>query len=120
MVEGEAGEMPTVAVVLEHKDPGLALPLFESSEADEAFAEWRSWSQVLGVPQLVADDEGGWREPFARMGGVLINRVKPRPRHDYYYLSDERSKAPPLVRHRARDRVVPPAPEAEAQPVEPT
>jgi hypothetical protein len=78
--EGEAGEMPTVAVVLEHKDPGLALPLFESSEADEAFAEWRSWSQVLGVPQLVADDEGGWREPFARMGGVLINRVKPRRR----------------------------------------
>jgi hypothetical protein len=32
------------------------------------------------VPQLVADDEGGWREPFARMGGVLIERVKPRRR----------------------------------------
>ena len=56
----------------------------------------------------------------AAIAGIVLNRVKPRPRHDYYYLSDERSKAPPLVRHRARDRVVPPAPEAEAQPVEPT
>lgn len=77
---GENGELPTVAVVLEHKDPGLALPLFVSTEADEAFTEWRNWSTVLGVPQLVADDAGGWREPFARMGGVRIDRVRPRRR----------------------------------------
>jgi hypothetical protein len=77
---GENGALPTVAVVLEHKDPGLALPLFVSTEVDEAFAEWRSWSQVLGVPQLVSDDEGGWREPFARMGGVRIDKVRPRRR----------------------------------------
>jgi hypothetical protein len=77
---GVDGELPTVAVVLEHNDPGLALPLFVSTEADEAFAEWRNWSQVLGVPQLVADDEGGWREPFARMGGVRIGIVRPRRR----------------------------------------
>ena len=77
---GENGELPTVAVVLEHKDPGLALPLFVSTQADEAFAEWRSWSAVLGVPQLVSDDEGGWREPFARMGGVRIEKVRPRRR----------------------------------------
>ncbi|MDI1342670.1 MAG: DUF6101 family protein [Pseudolabrys sp.] len=77
---GENGELPTVAVVLEHKDPGLALPLFVSTEADDAFAEWQSWSKVLGVPQLVADDEGGWREPFARIGGVRIERVRPRRR----------------------------------------
>ena len=77
---GENGEQPTVAVVLEHKDPGLALPLFVSTEADEAFAEWRSWSAVLGVPQLVSDDAGGWREPFARMGGVRIEKVRPRRR----------------------------------------
>lgn len=77
---GENGELPTVTVVLEHKDPGLALPLFMSSEADEAFAEWRSWSTVLGLPQLVSDDEGGWREPFARIGGVRIAPVRSRRR----------------------------------------
>jgi Family of unknown function (DUF6101) len=77
---GENGEPATAAVVLEHTDPGLALPLFVSSEADEAFAEWRTWSKALGVPLLVADDEGGWREPFARMGGVSIEAVRPRRR----------------------------------------
>jgi hypothetical protein len=61
LVPGQDGDAATVAVVLEHKDAGLALPLFVSSEGDEAMAEWRSWSQVLGLPQIVSDDEGGWR-----------------------------------------------------------
>jgi hypothetical protein len=80
LLPGEDGAEPAVAVVLEHKDPGLALPLFVSSEADDALAEWRSWGRVLGLPLLVADDEGGWREPFPRMGGVRIERVRPRRR----------------------------------------
>lgn len=80
MNAGENGDAATVAVVLEHKDPGLALPLFVSTEVDEAFAEWRSWSAVLGVPQLVSDDAGGWREPFARLGGVRIETARPRRR----------------------------------------
>ena len=80
LTPGEDGDEATAAVVLEHKDPGLALSLFVSTEADDVYAEWRSWSQVLGVPQLVDDDEGGWREPFARIGGVRIERVKPRRR----------------------------------------
>ena len=75
MGEGDAA----VAVVLEHKDPGLALPLFVSSEADEAFTEWRSWGNVLGLPLLVEED-GALREPFARMGGVRLERVRPRRR----------------------------------------
>lgn len=80
MNAGEDGKLPTVAVVLEHKDPGLALPLFVSNEAYEAFAEWHSWSRALGVPQLISDDEGGWREPFARLGGVRVNSVRARRR----------------------------------------
>ena len=59
----------TASVTLEHKDPSLALPLFTSGEADEAFAEWRAWANVLGLPLLVAEDDGVLREPFARMGG---------------------------------------------------
>jgi len=77
---GEDGAPPTVSVVLEHKDPGLALSLFVSTETDDALAEWRSWSNVLGLPQLIDDDEGGYREPFARIGGVRIERVRPRRR----------------------------------------
>jgi hypothetical protein len=68
-----------VSVVLAHRDPGLALPLFVSDEADDAFAEWRSWANVLGLPLLVEDD-GKWREPFVRMGGVRVEAPRPRRR----------------------------------------
>ncbi len=74
--EGKA----TASVTLEHKDPSLALPLFTSGEAGEAFAEWRAWANVLGLPLLVAEDDGALREPFARMGGVRIAAVRPRRR----------------------------------------
>jgi Family of unknown function (DUF6101) len=67
------------AVVLAHKDPGLTLPLFVTSAADDAFADWRSWSAVLGLPLLV-DDGAGWREPIPRLGGVRVERVRPRRR----------------------------------------
>lgn len=73
------GGQASVAVVLEHNDPALALPLFVSTEADEALAEWRSWGNVLGLPLLVEED-GALREPFQRMGGVRIERVRPRRR----------------------------------------
>ena len=76
--EGEAGA--TASVTLEHKDPSLALPLFASGEAGEAFAEWRAWGNVLGLPLLVAEDDGVLREPFARLGGVRIDDVRPRRR----------------------------------------
>jgi hypothetical protein len=68
-----------VAVMLAHMDPALALPLFVSHDADDAMAEWRSWGAVLGLPLLV-EDEGGWREPFARLGGLRIGAVRVRRR----------------------------------------
>ncbi len=71
--------MAVVAVVLAHKDPSLALPLFRSQEPDDAFAEWRSWARVLGLPLLV-EDEDGYREPFTRMGDVQIDASHPRRR----------------------------------------
>lgn len=79
LIAGEGGQPGTVSVILEHKDPGLALPLFVSAEADDAMAEWRIWGNVLGLPLLV-EDEGTLREPFARMGGVRIERVRARRR----------------------------------------
>jgi len=76
----EASATPMVAVVLAHRDPGLALPLFVSAEAEEAFAEWRTWGQVLGLPLLVTEADGSLRDPFARMGGVRVERPRPRRR----------------------------------------
>ena len=80
VVAGEGEAEATVAVTLEHKDPSLALPLFISGEADEAFAEWRAWANVLGLPLLVAEDDGVLREPFARIGRRAHRTVRPRRR----------------------------------------
>lgn len=76
---GEGQEPGTYAVVLEHKDPSLAMTLFVAAEVHEAFAEWRIWGNVLGLPLLI-EDEGTLREPFDRMGGVRVGRVRQRRR----------------------------------------
>ena len=61
-----------VAVVLEHRDPGLSLPLYRAAEGTEIVAEWQSWARVLGMPLLVAEADGALREPFARIGAVRV------------------------------------------------
>jgi hypothetical protein len=62
----------SIAVVLEHADPALSLPLFASPETSDIVAEWQSWGRVLGLPLLVSEGDGSLREPFARMGAVRI------------------------------------------------
>jgi Family of unknown function (DUF6101) len=79
LVPGEGEAQATVSVVLEHQDPSLALPLFASAEAHEAYADWRAWGQVLGLPLLVEDD-GALREPFVRLGQVRVDTPRPRRR----------------------------------------
>jgi hypothetical protein len=69
---GEAGVTPgSIAVVLEHGDPALSLPLFSATESDDIVAEWQCWGRVLGLPLLVAEDDGTLREPFVRLGAFL-------------------------------------------------
>ena len=75
------GEEPAaIAVMLEHRDNGLTVPLYVATEADDALAQWKSWSRVLGVPLLVTDDDGAVREPFRRMGHVAIGTPHARRR----------------------------------------
>ena len=84
---GEDGA--AVSVALEHKDPALTLPLLLSTETDEAFADWRAWANVLGLPLLVAEEDGALREPFARMGGVRVEAGAPAS------APAQRAQAPP-------------------------
>jgi hypothetical protein len=60
-----------ISVVLEHGDPALSLPLFSATEGDDIIAEWQCWGRVLGLPLLVAENDGSLREPFARLGAFL-------------------------------------------------
>jgi len=69
-----------IAVVLEHRDPGLSIVLFATTESDDVVAEWQSWGRVLGLPLLIAECDGKLREPFRRIGAVRIAAPKPRRR----------------------------------------
>jgi Family of unknown function (DUF6101) len=76
-----ANEPPSaIDVVLQHGDPALSLPLFSANTADEIVAEWQAWGRVLGLPLLVAERDGSLREPFARIGAVLIEAPARRRR----------------------------------------
>jgi len=80
-LKGEAGQPPDgIAVVLEHSDPALSLPLFASADHEEIVAEWQSWGRVLGLPLLVADTDGALRQPFATLGAVRIEKPTLRRR----------------------------------------
>ena len=92
-----AGE---AAVVLAHKDPGLALPLFLSEEPDDVTAAWRSWGAVLGLPLLVEDEEG-WREPFERLGAIRVAAPRPRRRRR----SALKRRRPTILMRRAPGRL---------------
>jgi len=70
---GNPDEPPTaIAVMLEHGDPALSLPLFCATAGDDIVAEWQCWGRVLGLPLLVAERDGTLREPFARLGAVRV------------------------------------------------
>ena len=69
-----------VAVMLEHRDQGLSVPLMVATGAEgDVVAEWQRWARVLGRPLLIADGEG-YREPFARIGAVRVREPQPRRR----------------------------------------
>jgi len=70
---GGVDEPPNaIAVVLEHGDPALSLPLFSSCASDDIIVEWQSWGRVLGLPLLVAECDGSLHEPFTRLGRLRI------------------------------------------------
>jgi hypothetical protein len=76
----EGQEPAAVAVMLEHRDSGLSVPLFVAAEGDDAVAQWKCWGRVLGVPLLVVEDDGALREPFRRIGRLGIGKPSPRRR----------------------------------------
>ena len=55
--------------------PGLSLPLYRATDGTDIVAEWQSWARVLELPLLVAEPDGGLREPFARIGAVRVGTV---------------------------------------------
>jgi hypothetical protein len=72
-MEPPQGDTPgAVAIVLEHRDHALSLPLFRADDGTDIVAEWQSWARVLGRPLLIAEADGRLREAFDRMGAIRV------------------------------------------------
>jgi hypothetical protein len=80
VIPPEAGSEGAVAVMLEHRDQALSVPLMVATGPEgDAVAEWQRWGRVLGRPLLIADGDG-FREPFERIGAVRVRTAQPRRR----------------------------------------
>ena len=58
LLPAEGAQSPAVAVMLDHRDSALSVPLFIATDGDDGIAIWKSWGRVLGLPLLVADHDG--------------------------------------------------------------
>src|SRR5262249_27179115 len=96
------GEDGAVMVVLEHRDPGLSLPLYRAQDGSDIVAEWQSWARVLSLPLLVAEPDGRLREPFARIGAVRIGAPRWRRRRR----SAIRARRPSILLRRKAGRSI--------------
>ena len=67
-------------VTLEHRDPGLSVPLYTAHDNDDVVAEWQLWARVLGAPLLIAELDGTLRTAFPQMGTLRVAAVAPRRR----------------------------------------
>ena len=101
LVPDEGGTGDALAVVLKHSDPGLTLPLYVTSQPDEALAEWRAWGQVLGVPLLLAEQGPASSSAIAQLGQLHIERPRPRRRRR----SALKARRPSILLRRGSGRV---------------
>lgn len=76
--DGESEGDGMAVVELMHRDPHLSLPLSVARDLAEIAADWKAWARVLGLPMLLVESDGSWREVEARIGRVLVAPARPR------------------------------------------
>jgi hypothetical protein len=106
LLPAEDGAQEVLAVVLKHNDPALTLPLFMTSHAGEAVAEWRAWSEVLGVRLLLAEPSASLPTASAQLGDLHVERPRPRRRRR----SALKARRPTFLLRRACGKVTRTAP----------
>ncbi len=80
VIPPDAEQDGAIAIMLEHRDQGLSVPLLIEADGGDVVAEWQRWGRVLGRPLLIPDGEGSFREPFARLGAVRVSAPAARRR----------------------------------------
>lgn len=106
LLPDEDGAQEMLAIVLKHNDPALTLPLFMTSHAGEAVAEWRAWSEVLGMRLLLAEHSASSQIASAQLGKLHVERPRPRRRSR----SALKARRPKILLRRACGKVTRTAP----------
>jgi len=67
-----------VAIVLEHRDTDLSVPLHVAHDTGDIIADWQLWATVLRRKLLVRESDGSFREPFETLGLLPVGAAGAR------------------------------------------
>ena len=76
-IEDDLGDV-TVTLELLHTDAMLCVPLLVAGDLDDVAADWRAWSEALGLPMLMIEADGLARPLEESIGEVKANPPKHR------------------------------------------
>lgn len=77
---GNVAAEGSLALVLEHRDSALSVPLQYAAEAEDLYTDWRLWARTLGRPLLTSAADGGLRSNPATLAPIAIGESAPRRR----------------------------------------
>lgn len=74
-------ESVTVTLELMHHDPELCVPLFVGHDLEGIARDWQQWSDMLGLPMLIVDEDGVVRTLDESARHVIKDKSHPRRHH---------------------------------------
>jgi hypothetical protein len=78
LIPADEHDAGAIAIMLEHPDSALSVPLHVAADTDHIVADWQLWGQMLGKKLLVDDGDGSFHEPFEMMGLLMLGIDRPR------------------------------------------
>lgn len=88
-IEDGSGEV-TVTLELMHSDPMLSVPLLVADNLEDVAADWRAWSERLGLPMLMVESDGVARPLEDTIGKVKVDPDRIRRRRLGYAIKRPR------------------------------
>ena len=77
-------EQVVLTMELTHLDPELCVPLFVGHDLEAAARDWQAWSDLLGLPMLLVDEDGVTRTLDESARNVVRDRTHPRRHHAFF------------------------------------
>jgi hypothetical protein len=74
-------ESVMVTMELTHSDPELCIPLFVGQDLEMIARDWQAWSELLGLPMQMVDEDGIVRTLDESARNVIRDASHPRRHH---------------------------------------